>query len=154
MALLWGTRGTYDVDVVSDDMTPELRAAVARVGTREGISEDWLNDGAKGFAPYLPTGSELVYSGRNLRVFSANAQYLLAMKLMAARGEDSEDIKVLMEKAQMFNFEDLLELVEHAYPNREISVAVQYLAEDVVWQYHQQRGRDDRGPLDPDVPLE
>ncbi len=146
LALLWGSRGTYDVDVVSDDMTPELRAAVARVGTRAGISEDWLNDGAKGFAPYLPAGPELVFDGSNLRVFSANARYLLAMKLMAARGEDGEDIQVLMEKARMFAVEDLLELVEHAYPNSEIPVTVQYLAEDVVWQYHQQHGRDDRGP--------
>ena len=62
MTLLWGTRGTNDVDVVSDDMTPELRAAVARVGAREGIGEDWLNDGAKGFAPYActrPRGSNV-----------------------------------------------------------------------------------------------
>ena len=34
LALLWGTRGTNDVDVVSDDLTPELRAVVAKVGKR------------------------------------------------------------------------------------------------------------------------
>ena len=34
LALLWGTRGTNDVDVVSDDLTPELRAVVAKVGKK------------------------------------------------------------------------------------------------------------------------
>ena len=141
LALLWDTRGTYDVDVVSDDMTPELRAAVARVGTREGISQDWLNDGAKGFVPHIPAEPQIVYRGRNLRIFSANARYLLAMKLMAAREEDSGDILLLMEKAQMFTVEELLQLVEIAYPNHRTPVAVQYIAEDMVWQSQQPHGR-------------
>ena len=51
LAIRWGVRRTNDVDAVSDDLTPEARGAVARVGERRGMSADWLNDGAKGFAP-------------------------------------------------------------------------------------------------------
>ena len=138
LALLWGTRGTNDVDVVSDDLTPELRAVVAKVGKKEGISEDWLNDGAKGFVPTLTADPELIYGGQKLRVYSANAFYLLAMKLMAARSEDFQDLLVLMEKAQVFTVDGLLDLVERGYPHRRIPVAVQYLAEELVQQYPQQ----------------
>lgn len=47
MALQWGNRYTYDVDVVSEGMTPALRAAVARVGDRHGLDRAWMNDAAK-----------------------------------------------------------------------------------------------------------
>ena len=42
------SRLTGDVDVVSEGMTPQLRAAVEEVSQRHrGLRPDWLNDGAK-----------------------------------------------------------------------------------------------------------
>lgn len=32
LAIRWGVRRTSDIDAVSDDLTPEVRRAVARVG--------------------------------------------------------------------------------------------------------------------------
>ncbi len=136
LAMRWNLRYTNDVDVVSEGMTAEVRAAAARVGQRYGLREDWLNDGAKGFAPRLHTEPDLVFSGEHLQTYTASAEYLLAMKLVSAREEDTGDIAFLVNETGMVTVDDLLRLVEDAYPHRPIPVAVRYLIEEVVSGIH------------------
>ncbi|MDE0377288.1 MAG: DUF6036 family nucleotidyltransferase [bacterium] len=96
LAIRWGVRRTSDIDAVSDDLTPEVRRAVARVGERRGVGADWLNDGAKGFAPRLPAASQPAFIGNRLSVYSPSAEYILAMKLVSGRDDDMGDIRFLM----------------------------------------------------------
>lgn len=69
---------------------------MALVGERRGVGADWLNDGAKGIAPRLPAGSEPVFTGSRLRVYSPSAEYILAMKLVSGRADDMGDIRFLI----------------------------------------------------------
>lgn len=135
IALQWGNRTTYDVDIASDDMPLELRLAVARVGNRRGIRPDWLNDGVKGFVPVFSPSLKTVYEGRNLRVLGADAKYLLAIKLRRSRIVDRIDILFLMELTGLVDKEALLDLVETAYPSWAIDVRVQYVIDEAVHNY-------------------
>ena len=58
------------------------------------------------------------------------------MKLVAARAEDTDDIVFLMGEAGLSSPDDLMRLVETAYPHQRIPVAVQYLIEEVTSQHH------------------
>ncbi|MCY4665364.1 MAG: hypothetical protein OXC00_11915 [Acidimicrobiaceae bacterium] len=54
------SRLTGDVDVVSEGMTPQLRAAVEEVGKRHrGLRPDWLNDGAELNGPLISPATTL-----------------------------------------------------------------------------------------------
>lgn len=134
LAIRWDVRRTNDIDAVSDDLTPEVRRAVARVGERRGVGADWLNDGAKGFAPRLPAGSEPVFTGNRLRVYSPSAEYILAMKLVSGRADDMGDIRFLMGETGLSHPDELLRLVENAYPHQRIPVSVQYLIGEIASQ--------------------
>ena len=140
IALQWGNRTTYDVDIASDNMPLELRTAVAQVGNRRGIRPDWLNDGVKGFVPGFSPSLRSLYEGRNLLVFGADAKYLLAIKLRRSRIVDRIDILSLMELTGLVNREALLDLVETAYPSWMIDVRVQYVIDEVVQNYRTAEG--------------
>lgn len=135
IALQWGNRTTYDIDIASDDMPLELRSAVAQVGNRRGIRPDWLNDGVKGYVPIFSPSLRSVYEGRNLLVFGADAKYLLAIKLRRSRIVDRIDILSLMKLTGLVDKEALLHLVETAYPSWAIDVRVQYVIDEAVQKY-------------------
>ena len=137
IALQWGGRWTNDVDVVSEGMTSELRAAVAKIGARRGLRSDWINDAAKikAASPEIGLKPQTLYVGKRFSVYGADARYLLAMKLMSRRPIDRADIPILLEETGISSEEDLLNLVENAYPNHTIPVAVRYIIEDVLHQY-------------------
>lgn len=137
IALKWGDRYTKDVDIVSDNVTSDLRAAVARVGQRRGLPPDWLNDGAKGFAPNLDSNPSPLFVGNNLILYGADAQYILAMKLVGAREDDLNDLILLMRQSGLNKEEELFNLVERSYPTRVITLKTQYIIEESVKRYNQ-----------------
>jgi len=113
-------------------MPPELRRTVATIGERNRLGTDWLNDAAKGFTPDLDPNPIPVFDGDRLKVYSADARYLLAMKLYAARADDLADAVLLAQNTQVSSTNQLLDLVTNAYPTRAIDVSVQYFAEEVA----------------------
>ena len=91
------SRLTGDVDVVSEGMTPQLRAAVEEVSERHrGLRPDWLNDGAKLKRVNVPLEPERIFTGRCLIVDSAGDRYVLAMKLISHRQVDEADCEMLI----------------------------------------------------------
>ena len=120
IALQWhDERLTNDVDVVSEGLSAAFREAVRRVGERHGLGADWINDAAKVKAPspHIDPEPSPLYRGERLRVYGAGARYVLAMKLVAGREIDLADIPLLLRAAGMASREELLELVEGAYPS-------------------------------------
>ena len=120
-------RSTADVDAVFAPST-EVRDAARRVSERLGLSEGWLNDGAKAFMPGTDPDQITVYEGANVQVAAASPRYLLAMKLLAARVErDRDDIRALYELSGLSTAEDGLEVVEAAYPEYVIPARTRFM---------------------------
>lgn len=134
VSLQWDPRRlTNDVDVVSDGLPGELwkGAAVVAAG-QEGIREDWLNDAAKigALSHRVDSGPTLVYEGTNLQVYGASARYVMAMKLVAGREVDLEDLPTLLRAAKFESLDEALEWVTRAHSHRLIPVAAQYILEE------------------------
>jgi len=86
---------TKDVDAVFLPKS-EIRKAAEEVANVLNLKKDWLNDAVKGYLSNKPDQTPVVVLDEpGLRVMSASAEYLLAMKLLSARREDEADIKFL-----------------------------------------------------------
>ena len=75
-----------------------------------------------------------MFIGNRLRVYSPSAEYILAMKLVSGRADDIGDIRFLMGETRLSHPDELLRLVENAYPHQRIPVSVQYLIERIASQ--------------------
>ena len=125
------SRLTGDVDVVSEGMTPQLRAAVEEVSKRHrGLRPDWLNDGAKLKRVNVPLEPERIFTGRRLVVDSAGDRYVLAMKLISHRQVDEADCEMLIRSLGIRSHAELLDLIEQAVPAQHRSPAAAYFAAD------------------------
>jgi hypothetical protein len=71
---------------------PQWLLHTTHVAARHDLPEDWLNDGVKGFLPGDDPRARQVHESDSLRVDVASPEYLLAMKLFAAREQDVDDI--------------------------------------------------------------
>ena len=135
IALKWGDRYTKDVDIVSDNVTSDLRVAVARVGQRRGLPPDWLNDGLKGLLLILILTPHL--SSLEIILFCMElTPNILAMKLVGAREDDLNDLILLMRQSGLNKEEELFNLVERSYPSRVITLKTQYIIEESVKRYN------------------
>ena len=137
------SRLTGDVDVVSEGMTPQLRAAVEEVSKRHrGLRPDWLNDGAKLKRVNVPLEPERIFTGRRLIVDSAGDRYVLAMKLISHRQVDEADCEMLIRSLGIRSQAELLDLIEQAVPAQHRSPSAAYFAADRLDNaYRSRRGR-------------
>jgi hypothetical protein len=135
MILAFGSReSTRDIDALL--MTPaSVRTAVQQVAEAGGLSSNWLNDGAKGFASELSTEMKEVLNFSHLRVVAPPAAYILAMKCLAARvgldEHDKEDTKFLIMHIGLRSPNAVLENVEKYYPKERIPAKTQYFIQEV-----------------------
>ena len=137
------SRLTGDVDVVSEGMTPQLRAAVREVSKRHrGLRPDWLNDGAKLKRVNVALEPERIFTGRRLIVDSAGDRYVLAMKLVSHRQVDEADCEMLIRSLGITSQAELLDLIEQAIPAQHRSPAAAYFAADRLDNAYRSR----RGP--------
>jgi hypothetical protein len=101
-------RTTTDIDVVIKRGSAAVLAAAQAVAARvDGLGEDWLNNA---FTGYTDTGGmtwswfdnrdddqpSTAYSGQALFVELASPAMMLALKTLAARDQDMDDIYLLM----------------------------------------------------------
>ena len=116
-------RTTNDIDariVAEHDAVLDAVAAIAR---RRGISEDWLNEKATVFMPEGDdTAAQTVFDSPYLVVTGASAEFLLAMKLYAARGADWEDLDTLCKSLDIGTPEQAVGIYESVFPGRTVNV--------------------------------
>lgn len=128
-----GRRATRDLDGVFE---PKLAiyAAAARVAHRHpGLPEDWLNDAVKAFLPGDDPNATTVLDHPALTVQVASPDYLLAMKVLAARlDRDDDDIRTLASLCGLTSAGAVLDLVESFYPEALIPTRVAYVIEDIM----------------------
>ena len=133
MCLIHSARDmTKDIDALYEpkDVINELVVKIAR---EEGLPEDWLNDGVKGFlSPSAPQEDFLTWPG--LKITTVAADYLLAMKLMSARygATDYDDIRFLVKALGITSVESMIQIVTTYYPKERILPKTSYLIEQLV----------------------
>lgn len=115
-------------------------APIIREQAREmDLPSDWLNDAAKGFlspAGDFRTLPETDFP--NLGIQYPSTEYMLAMKVMAARateiggGADKEDIRVLIRTLGLSTLDSVLDIVQAYYPPHRILPRSVYLVEEIL----------------------
>lgn len=125
-------RATRDLDAVFEP-TSTVREAAEAVAAERGIRADWLNDAVKGYLHGKDPDAVTFYESDHLRVDVASPQYLLAMKLLAARaGIDTADIVFLYGICGFTTVDEGLRLVESAYAGLEVPPRTRYMLEEIV----------------------
>lgn len=133
MCLVFDARkSTKDVDAIFKP-TSLIRKLVAEIGEDEGVDDDWLNDGAKGFIGENFTKVE-VLNLSHLRVWAPEPKYMLAMKCLSARWDtsDRKDVLFLLKLLKLKKSKDVFQIIEGYFPKKHIPPKTQFLIEEVL----------------------
>ena len=126
-------RLTMDVDARIDTGHYRLTEAVRTVGRRHGLADTWLNDQATTAIPRSADArAETLYQSAHLTVTGASAKHLLAMKLLAAREKDREDIGVLCKHLGLQGPEDAIQIYKELFPEERVKVPAR---EALAWAF-------------------
>lgn len=141
IVLSFGFReSTMDADFVRISGNPlSLDRCAKRLAVRYGLASDWLNDSVSIFTsdtPDLKLLGDFPRKGRaGLRIFTASAQYLFAMKCLAMRDmmttSDAHDVWDLADLCGVKTVEGALEMFERFYPLHSLPRRNRLLLEDV-----------------------
>ena len=135
MCLVFGAReSTRDVDGYFKP-TKAIREAAARVALECEVQENWLNDAVKGYLSEQGSFTRYLELS-NLKVFCADANYLLAMKCLAMRiGEefqDLDDIRYLLRHIGLSKYQDALAIIANYYPIEQFPQKTLYALEELL----------------------
>jgi hypothetical protein len=127
MALAFDSRrATRDIDAVFVPKAAVYDAARA-VADRHGLAPGWLNDAVKGFLLGEDPDRRTVFESPGLSVTVPSPQYLLAMKVYAARVDrDPDNIRILADLCDLHSAEAVLDLAGIPIPAK-----VQFLIEEL-----------------------
>jgi hypothetical protein len=134
MCLVYDARpATKDVDAVFRP-TRELRQAIERVAAAHGLPSDWLNDAVKGYV--VPHPQRILFDFPHLKVYVPEADYLLAMKALAARVDTADvgDVRLLISWLGLRRAEEVFAILEKYYPHQQIKPATQFFIEELFEQ--------------------
>lgn len=103
------------------------------VGAELGLPSWWLNEQASSYvAPGGDPSASRVFDHPGLRVFAASPEHLLAMKALAARPRDAQDIRQLAEMLNLHTVGDVMALVRDIFPEEEPPARLRLLLEDII----------------------
>ena len=133
MALAYNSRrATRDIDGVFEPKT-EIYAEAALMADEAALPPDWLNDGVKGLLPdrsAVEIGSH--FEAEGIAVSVASAEYLFAMKALAAREEvDADDLRFLAQHLGLRDAQQATDLVERFSEQHRLKPVTQYLLADL-----------------------
>lgn len=131
MCLVYDARpSTRDVDAVFAPATI-VREAAERVARDRELPPDWLNDGVKGFVVEHPR--QTAFELPHLRVLVPPPDYLLAMKVLAARVDstDRQDVRFLIDRLSLSGAEDVFRILAQYYPRAQIRPATRFFVEEL-----------------------
>ena len=143
-----------DVDAVAMTDQAFIDSIARKIAAKRGWPDDWINDGVRTFlSPSVdaPDGHELMGTyptevRPGLRVYVPTAEYMLAMKLMAMRiddttaGKDKDDILSLMSILDIKTRNELIAAASAYYPEAKVSAKL-LLAADALLMESQERHR-------------
>ena len=137
---------TKDIDAVFAPIQP-IREAALIVQQEQGLPENWINDGAKGFVSVRHDSVEGDQPQfENLRLTMPTPEYMLAMKCMASRISeglvergDVADIRFLIRYLNLKGKEDVLGILGQYYPPDRVPPRAQFLVEDIFARPEEER---------------
>ncbi len=122
---------TRDIDAIFEPVK-QIRRAAAKVGEKHNLNIGWINFAVKMFV--VEHAKRILFDFPNLKIYVPETDYLLAMKILAARADtsDLDDIKFLIENLKIEAVEDVLEIVRNYYPRKEIKAETRFLLEEIL----------------------
>jgi predicted nucleotidyltransferase len=131
MALAYDARrATRDIDAIFKPHGVVVEAARA-IAEELGLPHWWLNEQASAYvAPGGDPGAPRVFDHPGLRVSAASPEHLLAMKVLAARRRDAEDIRFLVKRMHLESAEEALALCAEIFPEEEVPDRARLILED------------------------
>jgi len=142
MILYFGARrATRDIDVLllRGDVG-ELRRAVRDVARLHDLPDDWLSDAAKGFADILPPDfyhrlTPLPLPLQRLHVYVLGRPDQAAMKIVALREQDLEDLELLLPSMDEADKATLISTMHHVARFRpDWAQRIEYFLQEQGWQ--------------------
>jgi hypothetical protein len=131
MCLVFDARpATKDVDAVFQP-SGMIREFSKEIAEKYDLPDGWLNDGVKGFL--VEHSPKVFINWSHLTVYSAEPEYLLAMKAFSARLDsmDRKDIEFLIQQLNIYSAGQVFEILAHYYPNNQIKPATQFFIEEI-----------------------
>jgi len=118
MALAYDLRrSTRDVDALLQPHGVVL-AEAQNVAQELGLPQWWLNEQASAYvAPGGDPEAPLSFDHPGLRVSTASPEHLLAMKAMAARRRDTDDLRLLVGRLGLTSPEQVIALCSRVFPD-------------------------------------
>ncbi|GAA4607315.1 hypothetical protein GCM10023195_27660 [Actinoallomurus liliacearum] len=132
MALAYDARrSTRDIDAVFEPHGIVLDEA--RDTAKElGLPPWWLNEQASVYvAPGGDPSARRVFDHPGLRVSAASPEHLLAMKVMAARRRDADDIRFLVDRLKLESTSEILALCAEVFPDEPVPDRARLVLEDI-----------------------
>ncbi len=133
-------RTTRDVDVLVIKGEPAtFRESVLAVARERGLPDGWMSDAAKGFADILPPDFQqrlvpLEFNLRHLRLYALGLPEQAAMKIVALREQDLEDLELLMPHMTEEERQVLVRIAHHVARFRsDWAQKLQYFLEEQGW---------------------
>ena len=132
MSLVYDSRrATRDIDAVfaPDGVVIEEARAVA---DELGLPRWWLNNQASAYiAPGGDVAASRVFDHPGLRVSAASPEHLLAMKVLAGRRRDADDIRVLIAHMGLVSVSQVLTLCADIFPEEEVPPRARLIIEAI-----------------------
>ena len=88
-----------------------------------------MEDVARPIPRAADTRAETLYQSANLTVTGASAKHLLAMKVLAARDQDREDIRVLCKHLGLKGPEEAIRIYRELFPEEPVKPRARALVE-------------------------
>jgi hypothetical protein len=133
MALAYDLRrSTRDVDAL---ITPHgvVLAEAAAVALELGLPRWWLNEQASAYvSPDADREAPLVFDHPGLRVHAASPRHLLAMKVLASRRRDIDDIRLLVVHLGLISADEVLAVCGDVFPDEPIPDRARLAVEDAL----------------------
>jgi hypothetical protein len=125
-----GDRLARDIDAVFRPHGVVVEEAWA-VADELGWPRWWLNEQASAYvAPGGDPSAPRVFDHPGLRVSAASPEHLLAMKVLAARRRDAEDIRFLVKHLNMATAEEARLQCAEIFPGEEVPERARLVLED------------------------
>jgi len=125
-------RATRDIDAIFEPHGIVIEEA-KNVAESLGLPPWWLNDQASSYiSTTYDEDAPTIFEHAGIRVSAASGEHLLAMKLLAGRRRDVDDIRFLIKHVGLSAVAEVLALCQEVFPDEPIPPRSVLILEDIL----------------------